>query len=817
MPVTNEPTPRTTGSFDADRPIESRGRDKLGRHSWAEAVAREIASAPAQHGFTVAIVGKWGSGKTSVLNMVVEALGEHDGAATVLHFNPWLFGGTAELVTRFFGELSAQLGQSKSVTLRDVGRALARFGHGLAPHIPIPGAAAVGAVLGVAADSSAAAPSLFSTREHLDETLRTADSRVFVVIDDIDRLEAREIREVMRLVRLTSDLPNLVFLLAFDRERVAESLGESGLPGQEYLEKIVQLTYELPAIRRGVLREMLFEGLNELIDARNLGEPDQGVWVRVFPEVMEPLFGNVRDVKRYLNSLPVALDSVGREVALADLLGLEALRVLRPQIFEDLKVHQEYLVQPGSESRMSVLPAERSAKAREELSAMLDRAGDQRRLLESVFESLFPATQEFLGHEPSGSGWVRAWRRARRVASEEVLRIYLEAGLDERALPSTEVEELFAALTDEQVLVRLLDRFSAQQFEEALERLEDYQYDYPIEAVDIAVPVLLNRMDRLSDRTPGIFRFSPRTQAIRVILRLLRRNADQNNLAASAQRMLGKIGGLSGWLTLIRLVGPRESSPASIREEESRVLEAKLLGRLASATAEELAAEWDLAGLSFWTLARPDGDDKAGVMARFRGHLSHDEFVLNLLSTGAGEIYSNESHERTFAWDALLEVFGADLDAAVLRLDGSPLLESLPSEDRDRGRAREAVCRRVAVGPIRHTPDKALTNAQRAHRDPIDASAPPREEPDVGAPSRPPRLLPLAEDAERQLNRRTLTNLYNARPAWLANLHRDLDAAVVAAAVAAYGWPEADAPDALGEEELLGRLPALNFDRARRD
>ena len=80
-------------------------------------------------------------------------------------------------------------------------------------------------------------------------------------------------------------------------------------------------------------------------------------------------------------------------------------------------------------------------------------------------------------------------------------------------------------------------------------------------------------------------------------------------------------------------------------------------------------------------------------------------------------------------------------------------------------------------------------------------------------PARPPRLLPLDEDAARQLNRRTLTNLYNARPAWLANLHRALDAAVFAA----YGWPEAAAPDALGEEELLGRLPALNFDRARRD
>ena len=122
------------------------------------------------------------------------------------------------------------------------------------------------------------------------------------------------------------------------------------------------------------------------------------------------------------------------------------------------------------------------------------------------------------------------------------------------------------------------------------------------------------------------------------------------------------------------------------------------------------------------------------------------------------------------------------------------------------------------------TPDEALTDEQRAHRDAIGEAAqaldearrrwlnPPewvREEPDV-APSLPPRLLPVDEEAEQQLKRRTLTNLYNARPAWLAHLHRDLDAAVFAA----YGWAEAGAPDALGEEALLGRLLALNLARA---
>ncbi len=56
-----------------------------------------------------------------------------------------------------------------------------------------------------------------------------------------------------------------------------------------------------------------------------------------------------------------------------------------------------------------------------------------------------------------------------------------------------------------------------------------------------------------------------------------------------------------------------------------------------------------------------------------------------------------------------------------------------------------------------------------------------------------------------ELRKRTLTNLYNARPTWLENIHGRLDAAVAEA----YGWP-AD----LADGEILERLLALNLERA---
>ena len=75
-----------------------------------------------------------------------------------------------------------------------------------------------------------------------------------------------------------------------------------------------------------------------------------------------------------------------------------------------------------------------------------------------------------------------------------------------------------------------------------------------------------------------------------------------------------------------------------------------------------------------------------------------------------------------------------------------------------------------------------------------------RREPEV-VPGYPDRLLPVDDAAAEVLRTRTLTNLYNQRPAWLDHAHTVLDAAVAAA----YGWP-AD----LSDDEVLARLFALN-------
>ncbi|MCU0704894.1 MAG: hypothetical protein MUF18_13025 [Fimbriiglobus sp.] len=68
-----------------------------------------------------------------------------------------------------------------------------------------------------------------------------------------------------------------------------------------------------------------------------------------------------------------------------------------------------------------------------------------------------------------------------------------------------------------------------------------------------------------------------------------------------------------------------------------------------------------------------------------------------------------------------------------------------------------------------------------------------------------PRLVPKDAAAEKELKKRTLTNLYNLKPAWLTNAHAALDAAVLAS----YGWPVG-----ISDDELLAKLLELNLSHA---
>jgi hypothetical protein len=643
-----------------DTPIGSIDEDRLGRRPYAEALAAEIMAAPATRGYVMGLTGPWGSGKTSILNMTVDALGDD---AVVVQFNPWMFSGTEALVSSFFEEIGKQLDKRDS-KLKGIADKLATYGHLLSPLASLVGAGT--AVSGTADifEKLAARSSVFEQREEVRSLLEGLERRLVVIVDDVDRLRPQEVLDIVRLVRLVGDFPNTLYLLAFDRGRVEECLGEGDIErGRAYLEKIVQVTHDVPAARQPDVTAIFLAGLQELADRVPTGPLDAGDWQNIFAFIVRPLLGTPRHVRRLLGSLSMTMRLVGDEVALADLIGMEALRVLRPAMFEALVDVADYLSTQSPMSGRSGYQQGRNA-ASSPIGPLYQLDPE---LATNIFRWLFPAARSYVENLHHGPEWEGVWRRQRKVASAAVLRFYLERQLPAGVVPARAVADAVSQLGDRQAFRATLEPFSAAELLDLIERVNTAIEELPLDTarIDIdparqALPVLLDLIPRLPE-DGGLLNYGGTMTVMRATLRLLRRITDEGLRADIVRAVLDETETFTGRWTLLLVAGHRKNiGNGLIDVAVAKVLEDRLRADLVALPAERFASESSIVRLADLLAETAEGRQALQQLAE-------DDRVM--LSLFAGSVGQTRSHAigaaavevtKVLSWDQLATYFDAD-------------------------------------------------------------------------------------------------------------------------------------------------------------
>jgi predicted KAP-like P-loop ATPase len=539
----------------SDDPIYSRSEDRLDRGGFADHLTTALLALPAERGVVVGLMGPWGVGKTSVVNMVVENLAGR-GDRTVLEFNPWMFSSGEQLVSLFFDQLAAQFRLKRpdldqaADWLEDYGQALTAFAA-----IPGPGSliSATGTMMrgtgGLLRRRRKNKDPVVNKRDRIVGALQQMEQPIIVVVDDVDRLTSSEIRDVFRLVRLTAHFPKVIYLVVFDRNRVEDALEDDTGDGRAYLDKIVQVPIDMPQVSRLSLEALLLEGLDE-VTAMVMNEPVDPVrWSSVFQQAIFPLFHTVRDVSRYLAVLPAMLATVNREVALVDVLALEALRVRQPDVFARLPAMTATLTGAGMQ-----IPDGNARQA--QIEELIAGAGNQAQAVQDFCRLLFPAAQRYLGGSHYGSGAIGDWRRDRRVANEDVLEIYLNRALRSDTVPVDTVDTAVAALGDRQALSELLDCLEEPALTDLLVRLAVYEEDLAAQVVEAACAALMPLYQRRRPkREVRLLDLTPDYALDRLILRLLQRLADRAERVRIVEAICSDQGTFTGRIRLLEGLG----------------------------------------------------------------------------------------------------------------------------------------------------------------------------------------------------------------------------------------------------------------------
>lgn len=102
--------------YFSDKPITSKEKDLLGTSYFADSFAQTIYNYQNQDSLVLALYGKWGSGKTSIINMVLQKLDElynnSNNKPIILKFNPWNYSDKNDLIRMFFDELKLKINSS---------------------------------------------------------------------------------------------------------------------------------------------------------------------------------------------------------------------------------------------------------------------------------------------------------------------------------------------------------------------------------------------------------------------------------------------------------------------------------------------------------------------------------------------------------------------------------------------------------------------------------------------------------------------------------------------------------------------------------
>jgi predicted KAP-like P-loop ATPase len=630
--------------FSADKPIERRQEDLLGRRGFSEALADAIRRWSGQESLVLALYGEWGNGKSSIKNMVLDCLHSESPEVLTVDFNPWQLANRPKLSEAFFDELGVALGKGdlgsnhlkRSVLARyrrwahrlQGGRDLVHAIRNLFGAILVAlGVATLGAawihsrvitiILGtllllagilalvskfvdaaiklLESGTDVGTKSISEVKAEIAGDLRKLKAPILVVLDDLDRLTPQEILEVFQLIKANGDFPNLIYLILCERTIVESNITKAlNVPGRDFLEKIVQVAFDVPMIDVGRVRQVLFKRLDSLLSAEAVSARFLTKrWANVFMSGLRPYFATLRDVNRFISTLAFQFSSFSAdgafEVNPIDLIVLEVIRLYEPEVYRALQSNKELLT---ASSRPEKPLAEVAAKA---VASIIEMGSEDRRdELRELMKHLFPTIEWALGGTQYAHEFGERWYRDLRVCSSKVFDRYFRLTVSEEELSQGNVQRLLRARGNREALRLELETLYSRGFlNAALEELAVYQDELKSDQVEAFITAIFDVADLLSDEKRGMSEVPVHWRVGFLVQNAIEKLSGPGARSEALISAIAKTNGLFMAVDFVALVGaPRENSAEAPIFSEGELVEAR---RGAVAKIESAAASGALA------------------------------------------------------------------------------------------------------------------------------------------------------------------------------------------------------------------------------
>jgi len=633
------------GLLRSDEPIRSKDHDRLARGQLVDVIGDHMLATDAPESVVIALNAPWGAGKSSFLNLLEARLladekaeADSEGLPIVIRFNPWHYGSVEQLVRMFFAELARGIGKAGREDLgKNIGDLLNATGA-----IASVFSSGLGSLLKDAGEALRDERGLPELKARLDTLLPELNQRVVVFIDDIDRLERDVLRLLFRMIRLNADFPNVTYVLAFDRLVVERNLDEeNGIRGRDYLEKIIQVSFDIPEPERETIHQILFAEMDAVLDSLETRPLDRHRWGNLFHSGFEDHFRTIRHIKRYSNGLRLTLAPVAQEVDLADFLAVELVRVFHPEVYLGIVQGKDML----APKRAGFRDDERRKQLLEWTEALCSKASPGFEIpIRKLLRELFPGLARAYSNTTYGEDYYIQWRKVCRVCSPDVFDRFFLLAIPSGEISEVEMTGFIEGLGDVKATSATLRRaLESGKARRLLERLEDFTGELPTEQVAPLATVMFTLGDDLRFESRGMLDITADMQVPRIIYQSVRRLESEDD---RFDLLLACIQGCTALYTVVQeasLSEPKaEKSEGQLVSDHARweTLRDAAVDRIRNANKD--GSLWRQANLGYVLLRWIEWTIEDEVRAAVTSHITDEDMLVAFL-----ERFVSNSHSHT--------------------------------------------------------------------------------------------------------------------------------------------------------------------------
>lgn len=353
-------------------------------------------------------------------------------------FNSWLATDQTSLVTEFFKTIISASSENDVFGKEDMkkyGKSfLINMARSFSIGIPVTG---ITFSPGKLIDSYISEKTLSEQKKSIFDSLIKKKSGKWLVlfVDDIDRLSYDEVGILFQLIKNVADFPKVIYVLAYDKEVVINALNrvQQG-KGEEYLQKVIQVTYDVPVPEGNLLEEYFLQRLNSIVNGRESYRLDQEHFQWIYPCIREYI-KNIRDCNRICNAFSMKYLLCGEECDVGDLLAITVIELYEANIFENLKNHKFYMLGKDNHGLMGT----DTKLIKEFASQLFSKANPKKKdTIINLICNMFPRFYECIEmHDVMTSGAGES--NSDKIGSEEGFDKYFALSIKKSEVPINEV------------------------------------------------------------------------------------------------------------------------------------------------------------------------------------------------------------------------------------------------------------------------------------------------------------------------------------------------------------------------------------------